>query len=735
MESTGHGMKLRNRIIPTPSLSSPCSSLSSSHLPPFSDCTVSTHNSTTSNGKSCDDTKANNDSCGDGDGDDDVVVKVVKSKRFKNKFIVFDDVNDNVINTNIAVVIPSCDTMIPVCDVQSNNVVNPDCDMDVIVPKHHLRKRKSRDYESDNEDGSEDDEDEGEDEGDEDSSEDGMLLDEIDCQVSDMEVTDWFKQLSTEQKQEYKTKLTNLLTINSDDIPTLKDVLDLTSVDKRTVKELIEEIHNLEVMVRTSTEFEDKCRQIRSRLDKLKAGFDSNSLRDDITVSIVDKIIQSRYSDTVKKHLYNLYTNSVDDEHEAPKMLRYVDYALKLPAALPLSNPNSKPLSNSHITSNSYDNNLSSSNLVSSRVELNTLLFKLHNELNTKIYGLGPAKEELITMIFDMMVAPQPSLSPQPLQLSTGPSSSTSIEQMDGSISGLVGGSNGGSSIKTSYKPRCIGLCGPPGVGKSNIVKIIASVFSLPASYINLDSMRDSISLMGLAYSYISADAGAIIKSVIELKSEDRGLIFFDELDKIGKTETSLELLSNLLLITDPSRNHSIHDNFLNGVPVDLSKYILVFAMNDDKELPPALKSRIPIIHLDGYNTNDKRQILTNYIIPELYSEYTFKTGDIVFSQLAIEALLNNVHESDDHDHNCNHNHDNTQKSGVRRLKDVVLRIFRRLNMYYLASVDGKLNIKVSFSIDNFQIPYTITPEFVKLCIQSSPSDHKFDYVKNTIYG
>lgn len=54
---------------------------------------------------------------------------------------------------------------------------------------------------------------------------------------------------------------------------------------------------------------------------------------------------------------------------------------------------------------------------------------------------------------------------------------------------------------------------------------------------------------------------------------------------------------------------------------IDLSKIWFVTTMNDDKLLSEILKNRIEIIHIPGYNSADKKNILSQYILPQMMDE------------------------------------------------------------------------------------------------------------------
>jgi hypothetical protein len=93
-------------------------------------------------------------------------------------------------------------------------------------------------------------------------------------------------------------------------------------------------------------------------------------------------------------------------------------------------------------------------------------------------------------------------------------------------------------------------------------------------------------------------------------------------------------------------------------------------------------------------------------------------TTDIILTRPVAEYLIQNVKEVDEY----------LGKSGVRGLKKTLNRIINRVNLYKLASVNGKLAFELSFYIPNFKLPYVLTIDFINQVLHNSGENKKEDY-------
>jgi ATP-dependent Lon protease len=134
--------------------------------------------------------------------------------------------------------------------------------------------------------------------------------------------------------------------------------------------------------------------------------------------------------------------------------------------------------------------------------------------------------------------------------------------------------------------------------------------------------------------------------------------------------------------------------------------------MNKIDSLDVALASRIPVLHFQGYTFKEKITIILNYLLPEILKEFNLTTDEIKIDVPTAEYLIKNVHEEDE---------DRASgKSGVRGLKKMLNKIISRVNIYKTVSIGGVLPFKLTFHIDNFNIPYSISKSLVDQIIRST---------------
>ena len=217
-----------------------------------------------------------------------------------------------------------------------------------------------------------------------------------------------------------------------------------------------------------------------------------------------------------------------------------------------------------------------------------------------------------------------------------------------------------------SSQGTCFGLVGPPGVGKTLLAKSISKALDIPFSEITLGGQNDGEILHGHGYTYSGSQPGLIIKKMVEM-GKSRCILYFDELDKASSKHGSInEITSILIHLTDPNMNKTFQDRFFQGVDFPLDKVIIIFSYNDPKLVDPILLDRIKQIEVTAYNLNDKKNIVKNFIIPEILNSIGLN-NDIWanISDELIEYIIENY----------------TNEAGVRSIKRYIEDIFLTLNL------------------------------------------------------
>jgi len=211
---------------------------------------------------------------------------------------------------------------------------------------------------------------------------------------------------------------------------------------------------------------------------------------------------------------------------------------------------------------------------------------------------------------------------------------------------------------------KAIGLCGPPGCGKTLIASGLGKVLGIPYQEIHLGGLEDGSVLNGHSITYSGAQPGLIVTKMV-MAGEPRCILFFDELDKACAKNGINEVFNVLIHATDPNTNSKFSDKFFQDVTFPLNKCIFIFSFNDPSKIDPILKDRMEIINVSPYSLADKIQITKEYLIPELLDGVGITRGSITLSTKTIEYVINKY----------------TLEAGVRKLENYIEKIFLKVNV------------------------------------------------------
>lgn len=208
-------------------------------------------------------------------------------------------------------------------------------------------------------------------------------------------------------------------------------------------------------------------------------------------------------------------------------------------------------------------------------------------------------------------------------------------------------------------KGQIICLVGPPGVGKTSIVRSVAKSMGRKYVRLSLGGVSDEAEIRGHRKTYVGAMPGRIVNALISAKTFNP-IILLDEIDKLGRDYKG-DPASAMLEVLDPEQNFAFRDNYME-FPIDLSKVLFVTTANDPSTIPGPLYDRMEIIELTSYSPEEKFMIAKNHLIKKQASMHGLNGRTIRWNDDAIRFLIENY----------------TREAGVRRLEQSIGAVCRK---------------------------------------------------------
>lgn len=214
-------------------------------------------------------------------------------------------------------------------------------------------------------------------------------------------------------------------------------------------------------------------------------------------------------------------------------------------------------------------------------------------------------------------------------------------------------------ALKPDIRGQVICLAGPPGVGKTSVVKSVAKAMGRKYVRVSLGGVRDESDIRGHRKTYVGSMPGRIMDAIRQAGVLNP-VILLDEIDKMSHDFRG-DPASAMLEVLDTEQNTGFVDHYLE-VPFDLSQVLFITTANSVTDIPAPLFDRMDTIELTSYTAEEKFQIARQHLVGKQLEKNGLKRAQCKFTDAVLRQLIDGY----------------TREAGVRQLERQIATLCRK---------------------------------------------------------